>query len=300
MLLALLPLVADAKKPALIEGTLAGRPFGAVSAMAVGDPGRPGTLFLMLADQPVACDAPPSDDATLLLLGFEPVTGGPTEGGLVLNKSRGAFGVVGAKGALLSVADAVGATGTVRIDAVTGEGNALSGTVVYTLCEVVKPLPPLSLTLEDRVVDTRREQGAPEVSVRAPVGWTEGYDQLGIHTWNAPDMRTSFAVQDTCNGTCDPALWEVNAARWQDDQAGAFDGVPGWTVQRGRNEVVAPGTRVVRTTLGAAGMPSMTTVAVLRYDPAWPTMFVCTLKTEAKHTEVLDAAEKACLTMSPK
>ncbi|MCA9490003.1 MAG: hypothetical protein KC621_08770, partial [Myxococcales bacterium] len=286
--------------PVLIEGPLAGRRFGAVSAMAVGDRARPGTLFVMLADRPLTCDAPPPDDATVLLLGFEPVTGGATEGGLVLNKSAGTFGVVGAEGALLSVADAVGGTGSVRIDAITGDGHALSGTLTYTLCEVVKPLPPLTLTLESRVVDTRRDEGAPEVSVQAPVGWTEGYDQLGVHTWNAPDMRTSFAVQDTCNGTCDPTLWEVNAGRWLDDQVGDFAGVQGWTVERGRNEVVAPGTRVARYTLAAAGGPSMTTVAVIRYDPAWPTLFVCTLRTEAKHTDVLDAAEKACLTMTPR
>lgn len=300
MLLPLVPLVALAGKPTLIEGSLGGRRFAAISALAVGDPARPGTLFLTLSDRELACDAAPPDDATLLLLGFEPVAGGPTAGGLVLNKSRGAFGVVEAKGELLSVPDVVGASGSARIDAVVGEGNTLSGTLSYRLCAVVKPLPPLEATFEDAVVDTRRDEGAPKVSVRAPVGWTEGYDQLGIHTWNAPDLRTSFSVQDTCNGTCDRALWEVNAARWQDDQAGAFQGVPGWTVELGRNEVVAPGTRVVRFTLGAAGGPAMTTVAVLRYDPSWDGMFVCSLKTEAKHADVLDAAEKACLTLSPR
>ncbi|MCA9491266.1 MAG: hypothetical protein KC621_15150, partial [Myxococcales bacterium] len=62
MLLALLPLLAEAKAPVLIEGTLAGRRFGAVSAMAVGDRARPGTLFVMLADRPLTCDAPPPDD----------------------------------------------------------------------------------------------------------------------------------------------------------------------------------------------------------------------------------------------
>jgi hypothetical protein len=303
MILLLHPLVAEAKKPKpapkpppMAVGTVANAPFEVVRALGTGDPNHPGVLAVTLADRPLPCGEVPPADATLVVVGFEPVAGTSSIGpGMVLSQERKLFGFLQARATLVALPDSAGATGKVRVESVTGDGTTLSGEVDFELCEVVLPAPPPTSAFEERVVTAGSDEGDPKVKARVPVEWTEGKDALGDTTWTAQDKLTRFRLSSTCSGACEPARFAENAERWLSDQTSGFVGVEGYEVKLGKNELVSEGTRVARYTIVANGLPT-SVVAVLKWDPAREGILVCELQTPAKNTAILDQAEQACLT----
>ena len=278
-----------------VTGEVKGQPFTGRSAVAVGDPQKPGVLSVFVSSEALHCGAAPPPSGVQLLLAFSSVAGAQADpGGMVTSPATKLFQVVQVDARLDSLPSTAGAQGQLTLTRAAADQTLVRGAMAYTLCELVAPPSPPVSALPVGAVQTNADGKGLTVTIGRPTEWTLGQDYRGAPQWTAPDGRTRFTLSDSCAGACDPTVWSSNAAHWKEAQVGAFAGSREWTVEVQQDAEVAPGTRVIRYTMASAVTAPVAKVSVLRWGPDWPSMAVCQLETPVANQALIDQVVAAC------
>lgn len=274
-----------------VTGTIGGTLFAAVSAIGDADAAHRGKVAIMIGDQPMVCGPAGEKKGSAVIVWFEPVTGATAEpGSLFASFAQRRVGDAAATGTLTKFPTEKGGIGEVSLDNLVGEGTSLSGTIPFTLCDVITaPTPSVS---EFSIQDTRTEEG-DTIRVGLPKPWVKDDSPGRVVRYRGPDGDTQFAIYASCFGDCAGKPWEVNASSWGRSQYGTELERNPARVTVLRDEKVSEGTWVVRYDK-VMGNRWFSYLDVLRWSPEWNKMVVCRAETALSPTTYMDTALSVC------
>jgi hypothetical protein len=277
-----------------LSGDVGGKPFTAVSALATNG-SQPGTVMVAVADGKVACGKKPAKMLRAVAMGFEARAGAKAEVlGVMSSGTKGGLAAVDAS--LVTLPDKVGGVGQIFVTSAASELGMVSGTVDFILCEaIVAYQAPTSAFAVGKQTLGQGEK-AFDVQLGLPSEWAFEKNFFDAPEYKAPDQVTRFTLGSTCGGGCDPALWEQNAQAFGPEQ------VKSWTTESTkaellRSEAGGPGRWVVLWKSMGGGSPDRYHLQVFRWEPTWSEMVTCQLETDERGKGILEAAEKACLSV---